>query len=175
VGCELTAEFGVDWIPRADGRGHEIRGVTQAQLDAYSTRTVQVHEKERELARAWERKHGRAPTSRGLLHIASDAALLSRRGKDAGPVDWDALAARWDATLGGELAGIAPAVSNARRPDAGTQPHAERPGAVAPPAPEAQARALAKALTLVSDRHPAWTRHDLLKHLAPVMPPQTRR
>ena len=71
--------------------------MTQAQIDAYSTRTVQVHEKERELARAWEHKHGRAPTSRELLHIASDAALLSRQGKDAGPVDWQALVARWDA------------------------------------------------------------------------------
>ncbi len=65
--------------------------------------------------------------------------------------------------------------ANARGPDADTQPHAERPGPVAPPSPEAQARALAKALTLVSDRHPAWTRHDLLKHLALVMPPQTRQ
>ena len=176
VECELTREFGVEWIPRADGRGNEIRGVTQAQMDAYSTRTVQVHEKERELARAWERKHGRAPTPRELLHIASDATLLSRQGKDAEPIDWDALAARWDATLGGELAGIAPAVSNARGPDADTQPQRRRiraPGA--PPSREAQARALAKALTLVSDRHPAWTRHDLLKQLALVMPPQTRR
>ena len=28
VECELTREFGVDWIPRADGRGNEIRGIT---------------------------------------------------------------------------------------------------------------------------------------------------
>jgi TrwC relaxase len=53
VECELTAELGVAWVPRADGRGNEIAGVTQAQMDAYSTRTVQVHEKERELARVW--------------------------------------------------------------------------------------------------------------------------
>jgi TrwC relaxase len=108
VECELTTEFGVAWIPRADGRGNEIAGVTQAQMDAYSTRTVQVHAKERELARAWEREHGRAPTSRELLYIANDATLRSRKGKDAGAVDWDALAARWDATIGGELADIAP-------------------------------------------------------------------
>jgi conjugative relaxase-like TrwC/TraI family protein len=66
VECELAREFGLAWVPRADGRGNEIRGVTQAQMDAYSTRTVQVHEKERELAQAWKRRHGRAPTSREL-------------------------------------------------------------------------------------------------------------
>jgi hypothetical protein len=81
VECELSREFGVNWVPRADGRGNEIRGVTQAHMDAYSTRTVQVREKERELARAWARKHGRAPTSRELLHIANAATLQSRKGK----------------------------------------------------------------------------------------------
>ena len=84
VECELSREFGVAWIPRADGRGNEIRGISQAQLAAYSTRTVQVREKERELARAWERKHGRAPTSRELLHIANAATLQSRKGKERG-------------------------------------------------------------------------------------------
>jgi TrwC relaxase len=152
----------VQWIPRADGRGNEIRGVTQAQLDAYSTRTVQVREKERELAQAWERKHGRAPTSRELLHIANAATLQSRKGKDAGTVDWDALARRWDVTLGGDLAGIAPAVSSAYGPDAQAGEHHAGRAPAGPPAPEAQARALAKALVLVSAQHQAWTRHDLL-------------
>jgi hypothetical protein len=175
VECELTREFGVAWVPRADGRGNEIRGITQAQMDAYSTRTLQVHEKERELARAWERKHGRAPTSRELLYIANDATLQSRKGKDASPIDWDALAARWDAKLGGHLAGIAPAVSNARGPyaTASTAGDGSEPGT--PPSREAQSRAVQKALALVSDKQPAWTRHDLLKQLALVMPPETRR
>jgi len=44
-----------------------------------------------------------------------------------------------------------------------------------PPSREEQARALAKALVLVSGKHPAWTRHDLLKQLALVMPPETRQ
>ena len=175
VECELTREFGVAWIPRADGRGNEIGGVTQAQMDAYSTRTVQVHEKERELARAWEAKHGRAPTSRELLHIANDATLQSRRGKEAGPVDWDALAARWDTTLGGELAGIAPAVSNTRGPGSQADEHHGGRAPAGPPTREAQARALAKALVLVSAEHPAWTRHDLVRQLALVMPPETRQ
>jgi conjugative relaxase-like TrwC/TraI family protein len=173
--CELTREFGVDWIPRADGCGNEIRGITQAQMNAYSTRTVQVHEKERELAREWARKHGRAPTSRELLHIANAATLQSRKGKDAGPVDWDALAQRWDATLGGELADIAPTVSNARGASAHGHEHHGGRAPAGPPTRQAQERALAKALVLVSAQHPAWTRHDLLKQLAQVMPPETRQ
>jgi hypothetical protein len=175
VECELTREFGVAWVPRADGRGNEIQGITQTQMDAYSTRTVQVREKERDLALAWERKHGRTPTSRELLYIANDATLQSRKSKDPSPVDWDALAARWDATLGGQLASIAPAVSNARGPDATASAASDGSKPGGPPSREAQARALQKALTLVSDKQPAWTRHDLLKQLALVMPPQTRR
>jgi hypothetical protein len=175
VECGLTAEFGVEWVPRPDGRGNEINGVTQAQMDAYSTRTVHVQEKERELAQAWERKHGRAPTSRELLHIANAATLQSRRGKDAGAIDWDALARQWDATLGGDLAGIAPTVSDARGPGARAGEHHAGRAPTGPPAPEAQARALAKALVLVSAQHPAWTRHDLLKQLALILPAETRQ
>ena len=175
VECELTREFGVAWVPRADGRGNEIRGVTQAQMDAYSTRTVQVHEKERELAQEWERRHGRAPTSRELLYIANDATLRSRKGKHAHQVDWDALAARWDATLGGQLARIAPAVSNARGPDAIAPAACNDSGPAAPPSRAAQAQAVQKALALVSEKQPAWTRHDLIKQLALVMPAETRQ
>jgi hypothetical protein len=175
VECELTREFGVAWVPRPDGRGNEIKGVTRAQMDAYSTRTVAVHEKERELAQAWERKNGRAPNSRQLLHIANDATLQSRNGKHAGRIDWDALARRWDATIGGELAGIAPAVSNTRGPDANATGASDDSEPGGPPSREAQQRMLHKALVLVSDKHPAWTRHDMLKQLALVMPPDTRR
>ncbi|MGH3221081.1 MAG: ATP-dependent DNA helicase [Streptosporangiaceae bacterium] len=49
------------------------------------------------------------------------------------------------------------------------------PESGAPPSREVQARALAKALVQISDKHPAWTRHDLIKQLALVMPPQTRQ
>ncbi len=177
VECGLAREFGVAWVPRPDGRGNEISGVTRAQTDAYSTRTVAVREKERELAQAWERRTGRPPNSRELLHIAEKATLQSRKGKGGGEIDWDALTQRWDATLGGELAAIAPRVSTARGPGGSAgpsgdrEPHAPEGG---PPSREAQQRALAKALVLVSDKHPAWTRHDLLKQLALAMPPETR-
>ena len=179
VECELTAEFGVTWVPRADGRGNEIHGITQAQMDAYSTRTVQVRETERELARAWERRNGRAPNSRELYYIANKATLQSRKGKNAVQIDWDALAARWDATIGGELARVAPAVSNAHGPGrsatearGGREPGSREAGG--PPSRQEQARTVDKALALVTAKQSTWTRHDLLKELALVMPAQTR-
>src|SRR5262249_31151829 len=57
--------------------------------------------------------------------------------------------------------------------DAEPGPGVRQPGG--PPSREAQQRALAKALVLVSDKHPAWTRHDLLKQLALVMPAESRQ
>ena len=66
-------------------------------------------------------------------------------------------------------------MSDARGPGAQAGEHHAGRAPSGPPAPEAQARALAKALVLVSDQHPAWTRHDLLKQLALVLPAETRQ
>jgi hypothetical protein len=80
VECELTREFGVQWIPRADGRGNEINGITQAQLDAYSTRTVQVHEKD-----ANSRGRACAPTpARATPHRQRRHATIAQ-GQGRGP------------------------------------------------------------------------------------------
>jgi hypothetical protein len=66
-------------------------------------------------------------------------------------------------------------VSNARGPGVQAGEHHAGRALAGPPAPEAQARAVAKAMVLVSDQHPAWTRHDLLKQLALVLPAETRQ
>ena len=66
-------------------------------------------------------------------------------------------------------------MSNARGPGAQAGEHHGGRAPTGPPTREAQARALAKALVLVSAKHPAWTRHDLVKQLALVMPPETRQ
>jgi conjugative relaxase-like TrwC/TraI family protein len=174
VECELTREFGVRWVSRLDGRGNEIDGITRAQMDAYSTRTAQVHEKERELARAWERRHGRAPNSRELFYLAQKATLRSRRDKSAGEIDWDALAQRWDAAIGGELAGIAPAVSAMRGAAADGVTPDDRQQPAGTLSRDALVRAAQKALCLVSEKRPTWTRHHLMKQLALVMPTETR-
>ena len=66
-------------------------------------------------------------------------------------------------------------MSDARGPGAQAGEHHAGRAPAGPPAREAQARALAKALVLVSAQHPAWTRHDLLKQLALVLPAETRQ
>jgi hypothetical protein len=38
VKAALSREFGVTWVARADGAGHEIEGIAQQTLDAFSTR-----------------------------------------------------------------------------------------------------------------------------------------
>lgn len=40
VKSALSREFGVKWVPRADGMGHEIEGIAQETLDEYSTRAL---------------------------------------------------------------------------------------------------------------------------------------
>ena len=130
------------------------------------------------------RKRGSAATAARRTHASCCTSPTTRRcsharGKTRARSTGTRSRKRWDATIGGELAAIAPAVSNARGPGAGAPgarrgpgPGGPQPGG--PPSREAQQRALAKALVLVSDKHPAWTRHDLLKQLALVMPPETR-
>ena len=114
--CGLAREFGVDWIARADGAGNEIRGVTQAQMDAYSSRTEAIREATPAAVASWTARYGRAPNQRELLHIQQVVTLGSRERKDDTEIDWDAYAARWDATLGGQLASVAPPVSSLRGP-----------------------------------------------------------
>ena len=117
VECELTREFGVEWVPRADGRGNEINGVTQAQMDAYSTRTVRVHEKEREArAGVGAPARARAELARAATTSRKRRRCCHARARTRAQIDWDALAARWDATIGGELARHRPGSVERARP-----------------------------------------------------------
>jgi len=119
VECGLTSEFRVAWVARTDGRGNEIAGISQAEMDAYSSRTVAITEAMPAAVASWTAKYGRAPNERELLYIRQEATLASRHGKDGGVIDWDALTQQWDARIGGELASVAPRVSVALR--AGTR------------------------------------------------------
>jgi hypothetical protein len=172
--CALTRRFAVEWLPRPDGCGNEIAGVTQEQMDAYSSRTVTIKEELPAAVAEWTHKYGRAPNRRQLAHIAQEVTMASRRGKREGEIDWDALCAQWDAKLGGDLASIAPRVSDSRATGRETRatPRSSEPDVGL--SREGLKRAVQKALALVQEKQSTWTRADLLKQLGIVLPVQTR-
>src|SRR5260221_1456368 len=138
VQSALSREFGVSWAPRADGRGHEIDGITQETLDAYSARTQRVTQQAARMARTWAQKHGRAPNAREMLFISDEANRVSRKAKDDTEIDWGKLAAKWDRDIGGQLAARAQQVCD----------FGPRPGGAAPPR-EVQEQAIRQALATV--------------------------
>src|SRR5262249_26168950 len=151
----LAREFGIRVSKREDGRGHEIAGITQAQLDAYATRPGAVTRTAAALARQWAEKYGRAPNAREMLFITDEANLASRQGKDDEPIDWDALTAKWDATIGGQLAAIAEnACCFGATPDQ------------AQPSRQVQARVIEEALAQVQAQRSMWTCSDLMRSIA---------
>jgi hypothetical protein len=151
----LAREFGVTVRKREDGRGHEIVGIAQQTLDAYSARSRAVTRTAAALARQWAHKYGRVPNAREMLFITAEANLASRQGKDDEPIDWDALTAKWDATIGGQLAAIAETVC-----DFGAMPDE------APPSPQVQAQVIEEALARVQASRSTWTRAELMRALA---------
>ena len=128
VECELTREFGVDWVPRADGRGNEIaasrrrrwtripRGPCRCTRRNASSRGVGAQARPRaDLARAAVHRQRRHPAVTQRQGRGRDR--LGRAGRAVGRHPRR------------QLAGIAPAVSNARGPDAQRTSSRRRPGA----------------------------------------------
>jgi conjugative relaxase-like TrwC/TraI family protein len=159
VQSALAREFGVRWLPRADGMGHEIDGITQETLDAFSTRTHTVTRAQLRLAREWARRHGRAPNAREMVYLGLAANKITRGAKD-GQIDWDALTAGWDATLGGQLAAIADEACD-------FQEQPDRNAAL--PSREVRERVIERALASVQAKNSTWTRSELMKNLAWAM------
>jgi hypothetical protein len=178
--CELSRRFGVSWVPRPDGAGNEVAGITQAQMDAYSSRRDAINDALGPAVCAWEEKYGRAPNQRELLHIKQAVTMATRKpkartsdlDKDNEPgalYDWDEMAARWDAQLSEPLAAIAHAVSTLSpcKEPAPREPAAQLSA-------QACAHAAQIALAQVQAAHSTWTRADLLKQLALAMPAESR-
>jgi len=113
-------EFGVAWTPRVDGAGNEIAGVTQVEIDAFSSRRDSVTAMQADLARQFRARYGRAPNQRELLSIHRTAWAATRASKPEGPIDFDQTArewgAEWELNFGTPLAALARRVSNLRGP-----------------------------------------------------------
>ncbi|MFI6802984.1 MobF family relaxase [Streptosporangium canum] len=87
---QMTATLGVEHRARPDGNGFEIVGVSQAQIDTFSSRRVDVLEgtERGEGLKAriaqYEKDHGRPPSARTLFAMAQHATKATKRGKEKG-------------------------------------------------------------------------------------------
>ena len=167
---ELTRRFGVEWVPRKDGDGFELKGITRAQIERYSTRTQSIDAQTAQAVEAWKAQHdGREPSRRELLYIRQEVTMVSRDPKSEDSADWDKLLAdaeaKWDATDGTQLRDVASKVSNLRGPGAPREP--AQPGAA--PSADAQMRVMQTALARVQAKT-TWLRADLMREIADAMP-----
>jgi hypothetical protein len=167
---ELSRRCGVEWVARKDGDGFEIKGISRAQIERYSTRTQTIDDKTQELARKWEAAHGRAPDRRQLLYIRQEATMATREGKEDGALDWDKLLeqaeAKWESADGTRLRDVAGEVSNLRGPDVARE--SREPGAA--PSRDAQVRVMQTALARVQEHKTTWIRADLMREIADALP-----
>ena len=170
---EMTQRFGVEWVARKEGDGFELKGISRAQIENYSTRTQRIDEKAAQLAEVWKAQHGgQEPDRRQLLYIRQEATMASRPGKEDGEVDWDKLLekaqAKYEAVDGTQLRDVAGRISNLHGP-AYARPDAQ-PGAG--PSADAQMRVMQTALARVQEHHSTWIRADLMREIADSMPPE---
>jgi hypothetical protein len=73
--------LGYAMVPRADGNGAEVGGVSQDVMDLFSSRAVAVTGELKRLARDYEDKHGKPPSRRTLWLLHQQAGQNTRRTK----------------------------------------------------------------------------------------------
>ena len=75
------AALGYVMVPRADGNGAEVGGVSQDVMDLFSSRAVAVTGELTRLAREYQDKHGKPPDRRTLWLLHQQAGQNTRRTK----------------------------------------------------------------------------------------------
>ena len=75
------SSLGYAMVPRADGNGAEIRGVSQDIVDLFSSRAVAVTGELKRLAQGYADKHGKPPSRRTLWLLHQQAGQNTRRTK----------------------------------------------------------------------------------------------
>jgi len=169
----LTRRFGLEWAPREDGNGFEIKGISPEMMALFSSRRQAITADVRERAARFQERYSRAPSQRELAQLAQASNFATRKGKE-GALDLAQAHAGWAdrlaRTLGVPLASVAPSVWHADAHRADAHPDAASDTRDAIPEAIELARAAQRALALAQQEKSAWTRADLVKHLGRVLP-----
>ena len=75
------AALGYAMVPRPDGNGAEVNGVSQDVMDLFSSRAVAVTGELKRLAQEYAGKHGKPPSRRTLWLLHQQAGQNTRRSK----------------------------------------------------------------------------------------------
>ncbi|WP_067828310.1 MobF family relaxase [Actinomadura kijaniata] len=78
---QLVADLGVKLIPRADGNGWEIEGITPEQIAAFSTRATQVTDALKAQVEAYTAAYGRPPSARLMFKMHQEAHRRTKGSK----------------------------------------------------------------------------------------------
>jgi conjugative relaxase-like TrwC/TraI family protein len=88
IAAQVDREFesrliarGYPMVPREDGNGSEIGGVSRQVMDLFSSRTAALTPQVQQMAAAYEAKYGHAPSKRTLWLMDQQAAQRTRRPK----------------------------------------------------------------------------------------------
>lgn len=174
VECALSARYGFTWTARRDGKGNEITGVSQPEMDAYSQRRETIRANMPAAVEQWTRRYGRPPTEREVLFIKNGVWDATRNAKPEEAIDWDALCSKWDAQMGGELADLASRVSRLRQDGTQEETQTQDGGGGEGPTREAQTRAVQMALAAMQSAQSTWTRAELMKQIGYHLPAESR-
>ena len=93
----LADRLGIQIIPRADGNGWEIEGITEELRGQFSSRRRAIEPRVHALIEEYENKHGKAPNARAVWSMAQFVTLDSRRAKAHSALSREALLAQWEA------------------------------------------------------------------------------
>ncbi len=162
---------GYAMVPRADGNGCEVGGVSQQVMDLFSSRTAALGPELDAMVAAYERKYGHAPSKRTRWLMDQQAAARTRRPKAAarkihgtgGDADEAERLAAWEAQTA------------AREMTALSQVHADvaafgaRPAAVIDE--NIKAMAARAAVAEVQRHHAVWSLSELRFEVGRALPP----
>jgi conjugative relaxase-like TrwC/TraI family protein len=175
----LTRRFGFEWAYRPASKGRVIAGFPEKAIAQFSSRRAQITKTTLALAETYEKERGHAPDQRALASMRQFANARTRRAKEPGALDFTQLLRDWEATSRdaelGTLRNLARAIWRAA-PGACADTHADLVRMTARLASRgelthAQERAaMAAGLAQAQESRAAWTRADLVHHIAQNLP-----
>ncbi|MCQ4045808.1 MobF family relaxase [Streptantibioticus rubrisoli] len=161
---ELERTLGVRVQMRPDGKAREIVGISPELRDEFSSRRTAIKETVAELAKAYEERHGVAPTPYVLARMSEDVTLDQRQAKKHDALSRERLLDRWEASSKSRLRESLADVPEQVALESALHERYRPAGEFDP------ARIQRRAIAAVQEQKATWTRPDLIVELNRQLP-----